>query len=87
MLAPNFVDSQSGIRLRFKITDPDGLHQAQLFMDGVLESGSGDRASIYDCKSLKGKNVEVEFISRELLAFRNNNNDVWIRIIDLQGNF
>ena len=49
-----------GTKLRFRITDVDGLHQAHLLVPGV----TGDR--LYDCKQLKGSSNTIEFSSEAL---------------------
>ena len=70
----------NAISLRFDVTDPNGLHQAQL----VIPRESG--FSLNSCKSLDGeKHSIVEFITTELTATANNT--VALGIIDVQGNF
>ena len=54
MRPPNLISPPNTIRLRFVVTDPDGLHQAQLLMAGGLSS----------CKQLNGNlNHTVEFVT------------------------
>lgn len=72
----------NGIHLRFKITDLDGLHQAQLF--STLEYGKTFEYSILDCKPLDGSSNIVEFITTQLTP---ETNAVTLRIIDAYGNF
>ena len=70
----------NAISLRFDVTDPDGLHQAQL----VIPRESG--FSLHDCKSLNGEvNSIIEFITTELTATANNT--VELGIMDEHGNF
>ena len=70
----------NAISLRFDITDPDGLHQAQL----VIPREAG--FSLHGCKSLNGEvNSVIEFITTELTA--RTNNTVEIGIIDVHGRF
>ena len=45
MLPPSLVSPPNTIRLRFKVTDPDGLHQVQLRTNGLLTA----------CQNLNGK--------------------------------
>ena len=52
MLPPSLVLPPNTIRLRFKITDPDGLHQVQLHTNGLFTA----------CQNLNGKtNDTVDF--------------------------
>ena len=70
----------NAISLRFDVTDPDGLHQAQL----VIPREYG--FSLHSCKSLNGEvNSIIEFITTELTASANNT--VEIGIIDVHGRF
>ena len=58
------------IRLRFEITDPDGLHQAQLFAPHPLYNDSGP--SLTDCKRLEGNSNTVEFVTTDLTTELNS---------------
>ena len=49
-----------GTKLRFRITDVDGLHQAHLLVPGVTG------ARLYDCKQLNGGSSTIEFSSEAL---------------------
>ena len=70
----------NAISLRFNVTDPDGLHQAQLFIPREW----GD--SLHDCKSLNGEvSSIIEFITTELTDRADNT--VQLGIIDVNGNF
>ena len=52
MLPPSLVSPPNTIRLRFKVTDPDGLHQVQLRTNGLFTA----------CQNLNGKtNDTVDF--------------------------
>ena len=84
MLPPNLTLPQNTIGLRFKVTDPDGLHQAQLMTPTLTGSAQGfDELLI--CKALNGsKNVIVEFITT---ALTHHNKSVSLRVIDVHGNF
>ena len=63
------------VRFRFKLTDPDGLHQAQL----TFAAGS----SVLGAESLSGKSQTIEFITRPRLldSFRTE-----LHLIDKHGN-
>ena len=69
------ASSTNAIRLRFEITDADGLHQAQLYwIEDVIA-----------CQGLNGQSVVYEF---ELIpALHGISNEVTIRVIDVHGNF
>jgi Leucine-rich repeat (LRR) protein len=77
MLAPSLASPPYTIRLQFEITDPDGLHQAQLF-------GLGDPAGVIACKKLDGKKTTLEFITADLTDLTPR---IHLRLIDVYGNF
>ena len=57
--------SKEAISLRFKATDPDGLHHAQLLVPHILENGTAWGAfRLFDCYRLNGKTSTVESIVR-----------------------
>ena len=77
--------SQDVINFRFEVTDPDGLHQAQLLVPTVLDNpqwaGLG-AYRLFDCKRLNGKTGSVESaVSRAELVDR-----ITLQIIDVGGN-
>ena len=91
MLPPNLADPQ-GPRLSFKITDLDGLHQAQLFT--TVEYLKGHDLSILDCKSLNdSRNSVVEFLTTPVTLTADATplpvitDSVILRVIDAHGNF
>ena len=63
--------SRDGISLRFKVTDPDGLHQVQLLSDRLI-----------DCKRLNGKTSTVEFVA----SIAEHIDRITLLIIDVGGN-
>ena len=93
MWPPRAVDSE-GIRLRFTITDLDGLHQTQLLSTRLEEDYFAGRdyieeqdfldQGIVDCKSLDDSLGVVEFITTRFTA---DNDTVVLRFIDVYGNF
>ena len=76
--------SPAGINLRFEVTDPDGLHQAQLIVPENLENGSWGAYRLFDCKRLNSKTSTVEFISPELVIEPVDR--VTLQIMDVNGN-
>ena len=76
-MLPPVASPPNGVSLRFEVTDPDGLHQAQLFPAGAY--------SITDCKRLNGENVTVEFVTTRIAYFINSY--VTLRVVDTKGNF
>ena len=90
MLPPDLTGPQ-GTRLRFKITDLDGLHQAQLFT--TVAYLKGHDLSILDCKSLDGSSNIVEFVNTPLTLMADSiplpviTDSVILRVIDAYGNF
>ena len=56
---------QNEIRLRFQVSDPNGLHQAQLLMP---EDGSWGPLMLIDCQALDGQTQTIEFVTSELTA-------------------
>ena len=68
----------TAIRLQFEISDPDGLHQAQLFLPSEMGHG------LFDCRSLDGNSVVIEFVTTELLAIKSGT--ISLNVIDAQGN-
>ena len=90
MLPPRSLTGPQGTRLRFKITDLDGLHQAQLFT--TVAYLKGHDLSILDCKSLDGSSNIVEFVNTPLTLMADSiplpviTDSVILRVIDAYGN-
>ena len=77
MLTSNFVSPPTNIRLRFEVTDPDGLHQAQ------LQALIGGGFSVIACQRLSGQRAIAEFVTDDLLGV----DVIEINIIDVHGNY
>ena len=74
--------NQDIIDLRFKVTDPDGLHQAQLLVPEIREGTGWGPYRLFDCKRLNGKTGTVESVVRRAeLVDR-----ITLQIIDVGGN-
>lgn len=52
--------SRETVSLRFKVTDPDGLHQAQLLLPELDTEGVSIARTLFDCKQLNGKTSTFE---------------------------
>ena len=80
MLPLNLVAPPNTIHLRFKITDPDGIHQVQLHTQDFYVFGG-----FIDYKSLNGNLSDtVEFATTYLTPA---NEWVSLRVIDVHGNY
>ena len=77
MLTPSLAAPPANIRLQFEVTDPDGLHQAQLLKVYDLFP------SVIAYESLSGKRATVKFITSELV----DSNKIQLQVIDKHGNF
>ncbi|MXV82687.1 T9SS type A sorting domain-containing protein [Candidatus Poribacteria bacterium] len=81
---PPLAHPPNAIRLRFEITDADGLHQAQF--NGIPKPGISDFGpSLIACKSLSGKSATVEFITSDL-KLPPDDYEI-LSVIDKHGNF
>ena len=74
MLPPRFVSDSNAILLRFELTGPDELHQAQ------LQKGT----DVLGYKRLNAKSGTVEFVTTELTL---EDKTVLLQVIDVNGNF
>ena len=82
MLPPSLVSPSNAIRLRFELTDPDGLHQAQL---EALDVDAQSQHWVHDCKGLNGNmSRTIEFVTTGLTS---ENKNVYLKVIDVHGNF
>ena len=82
MLPPSLAPLPNTSRLRFEVTDPDGLHQAQLLTPEVSVAG-GLTGGFIACKRFNGTSSTVEFVTTKLTL---RNKFVYLRIIDVHGN-
>ncbi len=83
-MLPSHAYPPNAIRLRFEITDADGLHQAHLigFPDNNPEENG---AGLLACKLLNGRSNTIEFVTTELTL--NPDSTVTLSVIDKRGNF
>ena len=81
MFPPSLASPPNGIRLRFEVSDTDGLHQVQLHTpeDSFLIYGG-----FLACKQLTGTSSIVEFVTTALTP---KTESVFLQMIDVHGNF
>ena len=83
-MLPPLAYSPKVIRLRFEVTDTDGLHQAQLIIPTtVTDPVEGSRIKLHGCKPLSGTNNSLEFITTELTV--DPAAEVTLQVIDVYG--
>ena len=84
MLPASFVSSPNVIRLRFKVTNPDGIHQVQLRTPGPKVGNTTTGAVLLGCLKLNGnRNATVEFVTSSLTP---QSEFISLQMIDVQGN-
>ena len=80
MLPPTLASPPNTIRLRFEVTDRDGLHQAQL---RIRDFGHDIQyGALIDCKRLNGRHSTVEFLTTALTPQIER---VTLSVIDVRG--
>ena len=85
MLPLSLASPPNAIRLRFKVSDPDGLHQAQLQTDATDEFQAPGSPKLIGCKALSGKSsTTVEFVTTFLTP---KNISVYLAVMDVNGDF
>ena len=91
MLPPSLASSPNAIRLLFKVTDPDGLHQVQLLTPTLSGTAKGF-PELIACKRLNGTSSTVEFVVSKTIfkhgdevAFQGG--EVTLQVMDQQGAF
>ncbi len=84
MLSSSLDSPPNTIRFRFKVTDPDGLHQVQLLTPTVTPGIAYGSSELLSYKALNGTtNTTVEFVTN----LTPNNKSVSLMAIDVHGNF
>ncbi len=84
-MLPPIETPPNAMRLRFEVKDPDGLHQAQLYIPTTAKDpveGSGFK--LHSCRSLSREAKTLEFITTELPK---ENAFARLRVMDVRGNF
>ena len=99
MLTP-FASPPYAIGLRFEVTDPDGVHQAQLLTPTTIRRQELGQSKLLSCKRLNGETdtIEIEFVTSQLTVNSEDIRDggvseavplsveVILRVIDVYGN-
>ena len=90
MLTP-FASPPYAIGLRFQVTDPDGVHQAQLLTPSTLRAQELWHPKLLNCQRLNGETgtITIEFITNLLFTTNRTpaqSNEVILNVIDLKGN-
>ena len=81
MLPPSLDSPPNVIRLRFEVTDPDGIQQVQFFTQGDQR---GSPLKWVGCKSLTGTSSStVEFVTPYLTP---KSQFVYLQVMDIHGN-
>ena len=81
MSPPRLAAPPNAIEFRFKVSDPDGLHQVQLHTQDSTRLVQG---GLLACKRVKGVSGTVELVTTALTP---RNSSVFLQIIDVNGNF
>ena len=82
MLPPSLAAPPNAIRLRFKVSDPDGLHQVQLLTPTLAGLAEGSN-ELLRCQTLNGStSTTVEFVT----TLTPKNRFVSLQVIDINGN-
>ena len=91
MLPPRVGSAPNAIRLRFEVTDRDGLHQAQLFTQSAAGYSVIQRRPLIsgnvlqNCERLNGNpSSTIEFVTTVLTP---HGNRIGLRVIDVHGNW
>ena len=74
---------QEPLRLRFGLTDADGLHQAQLLVPAAA-SDPAQGLKLHSCESLNGRHQSIEFVTTDLIFPPDG--EVTLQVIDVRGN-
>ena len=85
LLKSSLASPPNTIRLRFTVSDSDGLRQALLLTNVIDPTKEAEGDKVLDCKSLNGEgSVEIEFDTNELAG---RSEYVGLAVIDSHGNF
>ena len=84
-MLPPLASPPYSIRFRFEVTDPDGIHQAQLLMPATIRKQDQGQLKFLSCKRLNGETdtIAIELITNQLTV---NSRQVTLSVIDAYGN-
>ena len=84
-MLPLLASPPYAMRLRFEVTDPDGVHQAQLLTPATIRNQGLWQSKLLSCKRLNGETdmIEIEFIINQLTT---ESNEITLSVIDSYGN-
>ena len=99
-MLPPLASPPYAIRLRFEVTDPDGVHQAQLLTPATIRNQDQGQPKLLNCKRLNGETdtIAIEFITNQLTVNSEHieggvseavplSVEVILSVIDVYGNF
>ena len=94
MLSP-FASPPYAIGLRFEVTDPDGIHQAQLLTPATIRNQDQGQSKLLSCERLNGvtDTIAIEFTTNQLKVISEYgpevplSTEVILSVIDVYGNF
>ena len=81
MSPPRLAAPPNAIEFRFKVSDPDGIHQVQLH---TPDSTTLVQGGLLGCQRVNGVSGTVELVTTALIP---RNTSVYLQIIDVNGNF
>ena len=83
-MPPPLLSPSYAIRFRFEVTDPDGVHQAQLLTPSTIMKQLW-QPKLLSCKRLNGETntIEIELIASQLTV---DSREVTLSVIDVYGN-
>ena len=84
-MLPPAASPPYAVRLRFAITDPDELHQAQFLTPATDPLEGPGFPKVLSCKSLRGQSDTVEFVTTELIE--GPASQIMLQVMDVHGNF
>ncbi len=85
-MLPPLASPPYAIRFRFEVTDPDGIHQAQLLTPATIRKQDQGQLKFLSCKRLNGETdtIATELITNQLTV---ESDEVILSVIDVYGNF
>ena len=84
-MLPPLISPPYAIGFRFEVTDPDGVHQAQLLTPATVRKQDWGQLKFLSCKQLNGETdtIEIEFIISQLTV---DSREITLSVIDVYGN-